>query len=728
MSKQKLLVTSALPYANGPIHLGHIAGAYLPADIYVRFNRLIGNDVVYVCGTDEHGVPITLRAEKENVTPRTIVQRYHEDIKKAFSRFNIAFDIFSGTSHMHNKHHAGLSREFFMYLHKNNLVSVKLTDQHYCHKCQRFLADRFIEGTCPRCGFAEARGDECSNCNYQFDPLELKNPKCKICQETPEIRSTKHWYLRLDVLQKELEKWIGGKTYWKENVVTFVQGWFKQGLKERAITRDLYWGVPVPLEEAAGKVLYVWFDAPIGYISATMEWAEKNGNIERWKEYWQNPECRIVHFIGKDNIPFHAIIWPAMLIGQRQNYQLPWQIPANEYLNFGFSADDKSVKASKSVGNVVWVHECLDIFPADMVRYFLAACAPEKQDTMFTWKDFQGKCNAELLGVIGNFANRVLKFIANNFGGKVPAPVALNERDKEVMDKTRQAIKEVERLYANFEVRNGVGEIANLARLGNQYFDEKAPWKSVKENKNDCQNCMFVSIQMVNALAVLLTPVIPDSCQKLWEQLGHKDKIVGWEQAVKEIAAEHVIGTPTGLFQKIEDEVIAPLEAKLATAIQKAAAAAPEIKTESRPAPETKAAENTAAPTPQPAPVQSETAPAVKPVHVVPEKAKSIPLAMFQTLDLRIGEVVEAEKVAKSDKLLKLQVKIGSETRQVVSGIAKAYTPEQIKGKKVPLILNLEPAKIRGIMSEGMILCADIDGKPVLLLPDQDVPSGSPVK
>jgi methionyl-tRNA synthetase len=726
MSKLKLLVTSALPYANGPIHLGHIAGAYLPADIYVRFNRLLGNDVVYICGTDEHGVPITLRAEKENVTPRTIVQRYHEDIKKAFQRCNIVFDTFSGTSHMHNKHHASLSREFFMYLNKNNLISVKLTDQHFCPKCQRFLADRFIEGSCPRCGFAEARGDECSNCNYQFDPLELKNPKCKICQDAPEIRSTKHWYLRLDVMQKELEKWIAGKTYWKENVVTFVHGWFKQGLKERAITRDLYWGVPVPLEEAAGKVLYVWFDAPIGYISATMEWAEKNGNIDKWKEYWQNPECRVVHFIGKDNIPFHAIIWPAMLMGQRQNYQLPWHIPANEYLNFGFSADDKSVKASKSVGNVVWVHECLDIFPADMVRYCLAACAPEKQDTMFTWKDFQLKCNSELLGVIGNFANRVLKFIANNFNSQVPGSALLSERDKEVLAKIRLTPKEVERLYANFDVRNAVAEIVNLSRLGNQYFDEKAPWKSVKENKRDCEACMFVSIQIVNALAVMLSPVIPESAQKLWEQLGYKDKICKWEQASQEIAPGHTIGTPTGLFQKIEDDVIAPLEEKLASAIQKAAQAAPEAKL----AIETKAVETTTATATTPVPAQAQaTVASVQPPAATPTgKAKSISLDLFQTLDLRIGEVIEAEKVPKSDKLLKLQVKIGSEMRQVVSGIAKYYTPEQIKGKKVPIILNLEPAKIRGIMSEGMILCADVEGRPVLLLPEQDVPSGAMVK
>ena len=658
MSKLKLLVTSALPYANGPIHLGHIAGAYLPADIYVRFNRLQGNDVVYICGTDEHGVPITLRAEKENVTPRTIIKRYHEDITKAFGRFNIVFDNFSGTNQIHNKYHAALSRDFFMSLYKKELAVPRLADQHYCVHCQRFLADRFIEGTCPKCGFAEARGDECSNCNSQFDSMDIKNPRCKICAATPEVRSTKHWYLRLDVLQKKLENWVETKTYWKENVTKFVQGLFRQKLKERSITRDLYWGVPVPLEEAAGKVLYVWFDAPIGYISATIDWAAKQGQPDKWKEYWQNPECKIVHFIGKDNISFHAVIWPAMLMGQDEGYQLPWQIPANEYLTFGVSDQDQAVKASKSIGNVVWVHDCLDAFPADVVRYYLAACAPEKQDTMFTWKELQQKCNSELLGVLGNLANRALKFTTSNFGGKVPEPVNLTARDQELLAKVATTTQDVARMYANFEVRNAVAEIVSLGRLGNQYFDEKAPWKSLKQNRGDCQNCLFVSVQLVNALAVMLSPVIPESAQKLWEQLGHQDKIVSWEQATREIRAGHALGTPSGIFQKIEDATITPLEQKLATALE-------QVKQQAQPS---AATEQASAATASVSEAQLKKCAETQPIKISDNK---VSLQLFQSMDLRIGEIIEAQAVPKSDKLLQLKVKIGEETRQVVSGIAR---------------------------------------------------------
>lgn len=571
MKRQKLLVTSALPYANGPIHLGHIAGAYLPADIYVRFNRLIGNDVVYICGTDEHGVPITLSAEKENVTPRVIVKRYHEDIKKAFERLNIAFDNFSGTSNTHNKHHARLSRDFFMKIYRQGLIVSHLADQHYCANCQRFLADRFIQGICPRCGYLEARGDECSKCNHQFDAMEIKEPRCKICAATPEIRSTKHWYLRLDVLQKELEQWIATKTYWKENVYRFAKEWLEQGLKERPITRDLYWGVPVPLDDAAGKVLYVWFEAPIGYITSTIEWAERKGEPDLWKEYWQNPDCRIVHFIGKDNVPFHAIIWPATIMGTRENYQLPWEIPANEYLNFGVGAEDeeKAVKASKSTGNVVWVHECLDLFPADAIRYYLAASAPERRDTLFTWKDFQKRHNTELLGVLGNLANRILKFIESRFGGAVPAPGKWTDRDRELLEKIRSAADVARDCYGKFEVRAAAAEILALGRLGNQYFDERAPWKTVKEDIEDCKTCLYVGAQLVNTLAVTLYPIIPESAHKLWRQLGHSRDIAAWEDSTREVPGGHTIGKPEGLFQKVEDPIVAELEQKLARAIHK---------------------------------------------------------------------------------------------------------------------------------------------------------------
>lgn len=724
---QKILVTSALPYANGPIHLGHIAGAYLPADVYVRFHRLMGNDIVHICGTDEHGVPITLSAEREKVTPRTIVKRYHENIKRAFDRLNIIFDNFSGTSNVHNKYHAVLSREFFMKLHQKGYLTSHLTDQHYCLKCDRFLADRFIEGTCPRCGYREARGDECSQCNHQFDPMELKDARCKICSQTPTVRSTKHWYLLLNKLQEKIEAWIDTKPYWKENVLNFVRGWFKVGLKERPITRDLYWGVPVPLEEAAGKVLYVWFEAPIGYITSTMEWAANQGYPDKWKEYWQNPDCRIVHFIGKDNIPFHAVMWPATLLGVGENYQLPWQIPANEYLNFGLSSELPSeaigsketpkaeeapkAKASKSIGNVVWVHECLDVFPADAVRYYLAACAPDKNDTLFTWKDFQQKFNSELLGSIGNLANRILKFIASRFEGRIPKPGTLTKRDQEVMDKIHFSVEHAADLYSNFEMRTAIAEVVSLARLGNQYFDEKAPWRTINENPTDCATCLYVGAQMVKTIAVLLHPVIPQSTGELWKQLGQGEDISRWQQASEEVPAGHSIGKPEGIFHKIEDETIAPIEQKLAEVLLKAG------KVLAQPTNNDQSAEVK--------PV-TKSDPEVTSVEK-PKALDGVSMADFKKLDIRIGEIVEAQKVPKTKKLLQVSVKIGNEIRTLVAGIAQNYTPEQLKGKKVPVLVNLESAQIQGIKSEGMILCTELDGKPVILCPEKDVPPGAPI-
>ena len=682
--KQKLLVTSALPYANGSIHLGHVAGAYLPADIYVRFNRLVGNDVLYISGTDEHGIPIALKAEQENVTPRTIVKRYHEQIKEAFDKLKIQFDNFSGTSNVHNKHHAVLAREFFMQLLKNDYIASRLSDQFYCGQCNRFLADRFIEGICPNCA-SPARGDECPNCSHQFEAMELKSPRCKICGHTPEVKATKHWYLRLDKIQKKLEDWINTKTQWKENVVNFVKGWFKQGLKERAITRDIYWGVPVPLNNAPGKVLYVWFDAPIGYISSTMQWADRQGVPEKWREYWQDPERKIIHFIGKDNIPFHAIVWPATLMGQKEEYQLPHYIAANEHLKFGSS------KASKSKGNVVWVEECMNIFPCDPVRYYLAACAPEKSDTIFSWKDFQGKNNSELLGVFGNFANRVLKFIHANFEGKIPESSSLSDRDNQILESIKESAEKIQKSFENFEVRNAISEIISLTRLGNQYFDEKAPWKTLEDNKQDCQNCLFVSTQLVNALSVFISPVIPDSAEKLWQQIGHEEKLTNWEQAQKQIPAGHKIATPKALFQKIEDKLVEKLDKKLQKTLDEKEGEGEE---------------------------SSET----------PLKEKQIPFASFAELDLRIAEIIEAQPVPKAKKLLKLAIQVGRHKRQIIAGIAEHYKPEELVGKKVPVVVNLEPAKIRGEESQGMMLCADIEGKPILLQTIEDVPSGTIIR
>ena len=712
--KEKFLVTSALPYANGPIHLGHIAGAYLPADIFVRFQRMLENDIIFVCGTDEHGVPITLKAEQEGVTPRVIVERYHENIKLAFERLGISFDNFSGTSQIHNKYHATLAREFFSELYKNNYISSKLSDQHYCTKCNRFLPDRFIQGTCPHCGYEEARGDECPQCNHPFDPIELKNVKCKLCGEVPEVRATKHWYLRLDLLQKQLQEWITSKPYWKENVVNFVKGsWFNRGLKERAITRDLYWGVPVPLDEAAGKVLYVWFDAPIGYISSTMQWAENQGTPDKWKEYWQDPNCKVLHFIGKDNIPFHAIIWPGILMGLTTKYQLPWNVPANEYLTFGSSGE----KASKSKGNVVWVHESLDNFSPDLIRYYLAANAPEKTDTAFTWKDFQKKCNSELLGVLGNFANRALKFIEKNFNSTVPEAKDLQDIDKEILSTLQTTIDNVKKCYSNFEVRNAVANIVELGRLGNQYFDTKAPWKSYKEDMEDCARCMYISIQIVKTIAVLLAPVIPNFSQTLWKQLGQTDTITTWNQVNMEIKAGQTIKDPKGIIEKVEDSKIAPLEEKLNAATSHDVQKAEETATSNN-ATEEKKAEETAT---------SNNATEEKKELEFPPFKETVTIDDFDKLDIRMGTIVAAQRVPRAKKLLQLQINIGNETRQIVSGIAKYYEPEQIIGKTVPVIVNLKPVVLCGVESKGMVLCASHNGAPHLLHADADVMAGIPV-
>lgn len=688
----KYTITSGLPYANGPLHIGHIAGAYLPADIYTRVRKLSGDDAIYICGTDEYGVPITITAEKEDVSPRVIVKRYHKEIKEGFANLNIQFDNFSGTSNLHNKHHAALSREFFTELKKNDYISSKIEDQLHCKECDRFLADRYVEGVCPKCGNNEARGDECSVCNAQYTVMELGQPKCKLCgNEELQKVPTKHWYLKLDVLQQQLEEWIDSKDYWKENVVNFVKGWFKDGLRERAITRDLHWGVPVPLNDAVGKVLYVWFDAPIGYISSTMEWAEKQGDKDKWKERWQNPDAKIVHFIGKDNIPFHSIIWPAMLIGQKKDYQLPWHIPANEYLNIGIDGEEGS-KASTSKGNVVWVNDYCKHFAADYLRYYLALNAPEKSDFTFTWKDLQARCNNELLGVLGNLANRVLKFIGSNFEGVIPAPQELDARDNEVLEKIKACVEKVTKSYDSFEVRQAVAEIVNLGRLGNQYFDEKAPWKTAKSDRNVCGNTLYVTAQLVHKVVLLLAPVIPESCDKLWKQLGYENGISSWDELQKDLPAGQKIHKPQGVFSKIEDKVIQQMEENLRNASQ----------TE----------DNNEQPK----------------VDLVPLKEDKISYDQFLALDIRMGKVLEAEKVAKTKKLLHLKVDIGHEVRQIIAGLAEYYTPEELIGKTVPVLVNLEPAKIRGLVSEGMVLCADIDGQAITLHPGKEVCPGAIVR
>ena len=474
----KYIVTSALPYANGKLHIGHVAGAYLPADIFVRYLKLKQEDVIYICGADEHGAPISIKAEKEGVTPQVIVARYHKSIKESFDGLNIEFDNFSGTS---REAHYKLSQKFFTELLENGYVSNKITQQFYDEQESRFLPDRYVEGTCPHCGADGARGDQCDACGKLIDSITLINPISKVSGSTPVIRDTQQWYLDLPKFVDQLKEWLETKTYWKENVRNFIMSWLNDGLIERAITRDINWGVPVPLKEAAGKVLYVWFDAPIGYISSTVEWAKNIGKPELWKDYWLNQETKLIHFIGKDNIPFHAIMWPTFVMGQNEKYVLPHDIPANEYLNL------EGDKISTSRNWAIWVEEFLQHFDGEYLRYVLAVNAPEKQDTDFLWKDFQNKINTELNNVLGNLGNRVFTFAQKHFEGVVEKPKQLNEASQSALEQVAKLVTEVDNCYQTYQVRKAVKTIMDIARIGNRYFDEREPWKAIKTDKESVQ-------------------------------------------------------------------------------------------------------------------------------------------------------------------------------------------------------------------------------------------------
>jgi methionyl-tRNA synthetase len=539
----KILVTSALPYANGEIHLGHLAGAYLSADIYVRYQRLKQRDVIHICGTDEHGVPITISAEQQHKTPRQIVDQYYGSIKKAFMDFGINFDNFSRTT---IPLHYRLAQDFFTKIYNNGFIYPQEIEQYYCSHCNRFLPDRYIGGTCPRCGSENAKGDQCESCGRWLEPFDLISPRCLICGETPQRRTTKHWYFKLSAFNDKLNAWIEAKKDWKDHVLQFVKGWLKEGLQDRPITRDMSWGVPVPLEEASGKVLYVWFDAPIGYISSTMEWAENKGDPDLWKEYWLNKDTQLVHFIGKDNIVFHALIWPAMLMAYGE-YVLPTQIPANQFLTL------EGEKLSTSKGHAIWLPEYLKQFPADSLRYALTRNAPETRDSDFAWRDFQAWHNNELADVLGNFVNRTLIFIAKYYGSSVPTASAFTENDNRVLDLLHKAPTLIGEGIERFEFKNSLQELMKIAQEANRYFDYEEPWVTRKTNPLICERTMYVCMKIVTSLSVLLEPFLPFTAQKI------KDMINFIPQKWDDISAPKVapmIGKPEILFQKIEDSVI----------------------------------------------------------------------------------------------------------------------------------------------------------------------------
>jgi methionyl-tRNA synthetase len=552
----KVLVTSALPYANGPLHLGHLAGAYVPADVYVRYQRLKGSDIIFICGSDEHGVPITIRADREHITPQEVVDRYHGMMKESFRRLGIHFDNYSRTS---LPLHHGISQGFFLDLYEKGYIVEHDVNQYYCPTCRRFLPDRYIEGECPHCHKTGARGDQCEACGRWLEPELLIEPRCKVCGSKPEMRTTRHWYFRLSEFQQRLQEWQDGKPEWKSNVREFCSGWFKEGLTDRPITRDIDWGIPVPLAGAEGKVLYVWFDAPIGYISSTVEWAEKQGTPERWRDYWCDTATKLVHFIGKDNIVFHAIVWPAVLMAHG-GYVLPDQIPANEFLNI------EGEKLSTSRNWAVWVDDYLDVFPPDPLRYYLAANAPENKDADFAWKDFQAHNNGELADVLGNLVNRSLSFVEKHFGAQVPPAGELKDEDRAVLAAIEEFTGRIGKSFEEFQVRRATGELMELARTGNKYFNDAAPWARLKTDRQRCATILNTTVQLQAALAVLMEPILPFSAEKLWRMLNGSGshRLLRWHEIpALRLPDGHALGPREILFSKIEDDIIDAQVAKL---------------------------------------------------------------------------------------------------------------------------------------------------------------------
>ena len=671
MSK-RFTITAALPYTNGPIHIGHLAGVYVPADIYARFLRLQGHDVAFICGSDEHGVPITLKAKKEGVTPQDIVDRYHANIKTSFDDFGISFDNYSRTS---AKNHHETASEFFKTLYDKGEFIEETTAQLYDAEANQFLADRFVVGTCPKCGNEESYGDQCEACGTTHNATDLINPKSAITGATPSLKETKHWFLPLDKHEAFLKEWIldGHKSDWKPNVYGQCKSWIEDGLRPRAVTRDLDWGIPVPVEGGDGKVLYVWFDAPIGYISSTKEWAQRQG--KEWEPYWKDKDSTLVHFIGKDNIVFHCIIFPAMLKAEG-SYILPENVPANEFLNL------EGQKLSTSKNWAVWLPEYLKDFPEkqDVLRYVLTATAPETKDTDFTWKEFQARNNNELVAIFGNFINRVLVLTHKYYEGSVPSPNVFSEIDTETLEKVNTFPGSLSKSIERYRFREASQELMNLARLGNKYLADEEPWKLIKTNPDRVQTIMYVALQVSAALAIVSEPFLPATSQKLKTMLQLPTH--SWEAVEKGatlLEPAHQIGTATLLFAKIEDAEIEQQLEKLA---------------------------------------QSKLVNTLANKLVEPQK-ETVSFEDFSKLDLRVGTIISAEKMPKAKKLLVLQVDTGIDVRTIVSGIAESFTAESVVGKRVTVLVNLAPRALRGVESQGMILMTETpEGKLVFVNPD----------
>ena len=687
---KRYTITAALPYTNGPVHIGHLAGVYVPADIYARFQRLKGNDVAYISGSDEHGVPITIKAKKEGVTPQQVVDKYHDIIKKSFEDFGISFDNYSRTS---AKVHHDTASDFFKKLYEDGKFIEETNQQLYDAEANQFLADRFVVGTCPKCGNEESYGDQCENCGTSHNATDLINPKSAITGNVPTLKETKHWYLPLDQYQEWLKEWIveGHKNDWKPNVLGQVKSWTDDGLRPRAITRDLDWGIPVPVKGGEGKVLYVWFDAPIGYISSTKEWAKREGKA--WEPYWKDEDTKLVHFIGKDNIVFHCIIFPSILKAEG-SYILPNNVPANEFLNL------EGNKISTSKNWAVWLHEYLKDFPEqqDVLRYALTANAPETKDNDFTWKDFQARNNNELVAIFGNFINRVLVLTHKYYDGKVPALGNLSDEDENTLAMLKKCPQIISKSIERYRFREALMELMNLARMGNKYLADEEPWKQIKTDPERVKTIMNIALQIATGLSVLCEPFLPFTSKKLKKILRStlNDSVIPTKRGTSDeesltwndvstkntlLPIGHQIGKAELLFSKIEDEEIQKQLDKL-----QASKKANELEAKT----------------------------------LEPQK-ETIAFEDFTKLDIRTGTILEAIKVPKTKKLLQLKVDVGLDVRTIVSGIAESFSPENIIGQKVTVVVNLAPRKLRGVESQGMILMTETpDGKLTFVEPESD--------